>query len=224
MNLGDDGYDDIHSRAPSAALIGASLAGSATVARADAKDYEFQLVQKETKKGDGAVVAVRLVDKRTGKPVPDAVIFAKRIDMAPDGMPTMTAPLEQLPSTEPGVYRFKTNLMMEGGWQLSLGAKVQGETGTVENKLVLKARHEPRRVGAHDPRHRSGGGGWRLLGRTTRGAGAGQPLGARSGPPRLGRQDAEARGSMGAGRRAGSHPAQPSSVRCASRRCRAQAR
>ena len=126
-------------RALGAALIGLSLAGSAHVARADAKDYEFQLVQKEMKKGDGAVVAVRLVDKRTGKPVPDAVIFAKRIDMAPDGMPTMTSPIEQLPSTEPGVYRFKTNLTMEGGWQLSLGAKVQGETGTVENKLVLKA-------------------------------------------------------------------------------------
>src|SRR5215217_1038008 len=122
-----------------AVLIGVALIGSSTLARADAKDYEFQLVQKEMKKGDGAIVAVRLVDKRTGKPVPDAVIFAKRIDMAPDNMPTMTAPLEQLPSTEPGVYRFKTNLIMEGGWQLSLGAKVQGETGTVENKLVLKA-------------------------------------------------------------------------------------
>jgi len=122
-----------------AVLIGVALIGSSTLARADAKDYEFQLVQKEMKKGDGAIVAVRLVDKRTGKPVPDAVIFAKRIDMAPDNMPTMTAPLEPLPSTEPGVYRFKTNLTMEGGWQLSLGAKVQGETGTVENKLVLKA-------------------------------------------------------------------------------------
>ena len=42
-----------------------------------------------------AVVAVRLVDKRSGKPVPDAVIFAKRIDMAPDGMPTMDSPIEQ---------------------------------------------------------------------------------------------------------------------------------
>src|SRR5215218_5960427 len=104
-------------RALGAALISASLTGSATAARADARNYEFQLVQKETKKGDGTVVAVRLVDKRTGKPVPDAVIFAKRIDMAPDNMPTMTAPLEQLPSTEPGVYRFKTNLTMEGGWQ-----------------------------------------------------------------------------------------------------------
>jgi hypothetical protein len=42
-------------------------------------------------------------------------------------------------STEPGVYRFKTDLMMQGRWQLSLGAKVQGEEGAVETKLVLKA-------------------------------------------------------------------------------------
>jgi YtkA-like len=110
-----------------------------TAALADVKDYEFQLVQSEMKKGDGAIVAVRLVNKKTGKPVPDAVIFAKRIDMAPDAMQEMTAPLEQLPSIEPGVYRFKTDLMMQGRWQLSLGAKVQGENGTIEAKLVLKA-------------------------------------------------------------------------------------
>lgn len=96
------------------------------------------MVNKELKLGE-SVVAVRLVDKRSGKPVPDAVIFAKRIDMAPDGMPTMDSPIEQVPSTEPGVYQFKTRLTMAGGWQLSLGAKVQGENGTVENKFVLKA-------------------------------------------------------------------------------------
>jgi hypothetical protein len=28
---------------------------------------------------------------------------------------------------------------MEGGWRLSVGAKVQGETGTVEGKLPFKA-------------------------------------------------------------------------------------
>jgi hypothetical protein len=106
--------------------------------RAGVQDYEFQLVQNEAKKGDGTVVSVRLVDKRTGKPVPDAVISAKRIDMAPDGMADMTGKIEQLPSTEPGVYRFKTKLSMEGRWQLSLAAKVQGEVGTVESKLVLK--------------------------------------------------------------------------------------
>ena len=123
-------------RAAFATLIPLAWAGAAW---ADAKDYEFQLVQNEMKMGDGAVITVRLVGKRNREPVADAVIMAKRIDMAPDGMPTMTAPLEQLPSSEPGTYRFKTNLMMAGGWQLSLGAKVQGETGTVKNRLVIKA-------------------------------------------------------------------------------------
>jgi hypothetical protein len=121
------------------ALIGLLWAVIALPARADVKDYEFQLVQSQMKKGDGAIVAVRLVNKKTGKTVPDAVIFAKRIDMAPDGMATMAESLDQLPSTEPGVYRFRTNLSMAGRWQLSLGARVQGEEGTVESKLVLRA-------------------------------------------------------------------------------------
>ena len=67
------------------------------------------------------------------------MIAAKRVDMAPEGMADMTPRIEQLPSREPGVYRFKTNLSMEGRWQLSLGAKVQGESGTVESRLVIKA-------------------------------------------------------------------------------------
>ena len=122
-----------------AALIGLAVTGTASRAWAGIADYEFQLVQAEIKKGDGAIVAVRLVDKRSGKAVPDAVVFATRVDMAPDGMAEMAEPIEQLPSTEPGVYRFKAALVMAGGWRLSLGAKVQGETGTVENKLEFKA-------------------------------------------------------------------------------------
>lgn len=126
-------------RAAMAALTAALSVSAVSTVRADIADYEFRLVQPNLKQGDGAMVSVRLVDKRTGGPVPDAVIFAMRIDMAPDGMPTMTAPIEALPSTEPGIYRFKTNLTMEGGWQLSLGAKIQGETGTLQNKLILRA-------------------------------------------------------------------------------------
>jgi len=122
-----------------AALIGLACTGVASRAWAAIGDYEFQLVQSEIKKGDAAIVTVRLVDKRSGKVVPDAIIFAKRIDMAPDGMAEMAEPIEQLPSTEPGIYRFKAALVMAGGWRLSLGAKVQGETGTLENKLSFKA-------------------------------------------------------------------------------------
>lgn len=116
----------------------ALLMGMAGPVLADAKDYEFQLLDKEVKQGQ-AVIAVKLVHKPSGRAIPDAVIFAKRIDMGPEAMGEMTEPLEAEPSTEPGVYRFKTNLTMEGRWALSLGAKVQGESGTVESKLIVKA-------------------------------------------------------------------------------------
>ncbi|KXF74894.1 heavy metal RND transporter [Paramesorhizobium deserti] len=125
--------------AVAAALIGLTFTGLSTLAWAQIQDYEFQLVRNEIKQGNAAEIAVRLVDKRSGQVVPDAVIFAQRVDMAPDGMEMMAAPIEALPSTEPGIYRFKAQISMAGGWRLSLGAKVQGETDTLENKLEFKA-------------------------------------------------------------------------------------
>ena len=127
------------SRALQAAFIGIAMIGSASFARADIKDYKFELVDQAVQAGADKVITVRLLNTKTGKPVPDAVIFATRLDMAPDGMQEMATKIAPMPSTEPGVYKFKATLTMAGGWQLSLGAKVQGETGTVENKLVLKA-------------------------------------------------------------------------------------
>jgi hypothetical protein len=126
-------------RAFQAALIGIAMIGSATLARADIKDYEFQLVDQAIKVGPDKIITVRLINKASGKPVPDAVIFATRLDMAPDGMQEMATKITPMPGTEPGTYRFKATLSMAGRWQLSLGAKVQGESGTVENKIVLTA-------------------------------------------------------------------------------------
>ena len=126
-------------RAFQAALIGIAIIGSGTLARADIKDYEFQLVDQAIKAGPDKIITVRLINKASGKPVPDAVIFATRLDMAPDGMQEMATKVTPMPGTEPGIYRFKATLSMSGRWQLSLGAKVQGERGTVENKIVLTA-------------------------------------------------------------------------------------
>lgn len=125
--------------APLARWLPASLAGPGpTVTPSALKNYAFELVDAQIKQGQ-AVLTVRLVHKPTGRPVPDAVIFARRLDMAPEAMPTMTAALEPLPATAAGLYRFKTDLTMAGGWQFSLAAKVQGESGTVQDRLVLKA-------------------------------------------------------------------------------------
>jgi YtkA-like len=126
-------------RALAAPLICVAMTGTATIAYADVKDYEFQLVDPAVKIGPAALITVRLLNKKTGKPVPDAVIFASRLDMTPDSMPEMTTKLTPVPGSQPGTYRFKANVSMAGGWQLSLGAKVQGESGTVESKLVIRA-------------------------------------------------------------------------------------
>src|SRR5260221_13454854 len=130
----------IFARAMRAALVGAALAGAPIAAQAETRNYEFQLVQPTVHAGADSIVTVRLVDKTTGKSVPDAVIFATRLDMAPDGMQEMVTKVTPMPGTEPGTYRFKANFSMAGRWQLSLGAKLQGGTGTVENKLVVTAR------------------------------------------------------------------------------------
>ena len=127
-------------RAAFVALAGLAMTAVAQPALADIKDYEFQLVQPTVPVGPESVISVRLVNTKTGKPVPDAVIFATRLDMAPDAMAEMISKTTQVAGGEPGVYRFKANVSMEGRWLLSLGAKVQGETGTVEGKLVIQAR------------------------------------------------------------------------------------
>lgn len=122
-----------------AAMIAASVIAWTHLAWAGANDYVFEPVQTEVKRGDDVVVAVRLKHKQTGKPVSDAVIIRTRIDMAPDNMAEMASPLTPVPSEEPGVYAFKTEISMAGRWLLSIAAKVQGEPETVVGKVIFRA-------------------------------------------------------------------------------------
>ncbi|APO68083.1 FixH family protein [Rhizobium gallicum] len=114
------------------------LSAASTFSYASPQDYEFQLVSVEVKQGPDAEVSVRLVDKRNGQAVSDAVIFTTRMDMAPEGMETMTTQVQELPSEQAGTYKFKTNLSMEGGWRFQLAAKVQGEGETVTGEVLVK--------------------------------------------------------------------------------------
>ncbi|KQT08312.1 MAG: FixH family protein [Bradyrhizobium sp.] len=123
----------------STAALAATLSLAASGAMAGAGDYAFEPVNPEMKKGDDVTLALRLTNKRTGKPVPDAVIFRTRVDMAPDGMAEMESDVTPLPSNEPGIYVFKTDLSMAGRYQVTLSAKVQGEPDTVNGKVIIKA-------------------------------------------------------------------------------------
>lgn len=121
------------------AALGLAIIAGAPAAFAGAKDYEFQPVAVDVKNGTDSEVAVRIVHKPTGKPVEGAVVFRTRLDMSPANMAGMTAKHAAIPSSEPGVYRFKANFTMAGGWALKLQAKVQGESETVEGAVIFKA-------------------------------------------------------------------------------------
>jgi hypothetical protein len=66
-------------RALVAALVGATVAGSP--ARAEIKNYEFQLVQPTVQAGPDRVITVRLVDRTTGKG-----LRLRRVLITADGM------------------------------------------------------------------------------------------------------------------------------------------
>src|SRR3974390_943108 len=100
------------------ALIAAAIAATVSMvsgaALAGGADYAFDPVSPEIKKGDDVVVALRLTQKPSGKPVPDAVIVRTRVDMGPDGMADMVSPVVLVHSEQPGVYALKTDLPLAG--------------------------------------------------------------------------------------------------------------
>jgi hypothetical protein len=122
-----------------AGLVLAAAVNTPDMTFARAKDYAFQPVKAEVKKGEDVTIAVRLIRKATRKPIIDAVVTPTRIDMAPDGMAEMASQVAALPTGEPGIYAFKTDLSMEGRWLFSVAAKVRGEPETVIGKVIFKA-------------------------------------------------------------------------------------
>lgn len=132
----------VHARARLVALSLATLtllgAGLAPAVAAP-QDYQFEAVPAQVRQSKEVVIGVRLMHKPTGKPVPGAVIFQTRLDMSPDGMASMVYKITPMPSEEPGVYRFKADMSMAGGYALDLSAKVPGETDTIRAKVLLRA-------------------------------------------------------------------------------------
>jgi hypothetical protein len=116
------------------------VASSPMAAWAAAQDYAFEAVKTEARNGPGSEIAVRLLHKPSGKAVKDAVIFRTRLDMSPESMEGMTTKVEPLTESEPGVYKFRADFTMAGGWAFKLQAKVQGEPDTVQGTVVFTAK------------------------------------------------------------------------------------
>ena len=124
--------------------IGVVALGTASIAAATgglsaAADYRFELAQAQPAGSGKTDLTVRVVHVPDKKPVAGAVLFETKADMTPDGMADTTGKVTPLTSDQPGLYRFQIETGMAGKWQLSLGAKLQGETGTVRGTVPFAA-------------------------------------------------------------------------------------
>ena len=119
-------------------LIAGALFVSAGAASAGGNDFTFSPIKSEVGIARAATepIEIRLLDK-AGQPVPGASFTRIRLDMAPDGMAMHTAKANLYPTVKPGVYRLEADYSMTGRWQLSVAAKVPGESETVTGKVVL---------------------------------------------------------------------------------------
>lgn len=122
----------------SLALAQILLVGTAPFAIAAPEDYEFKVIETDLPQGDDAILTVVVTDVRTQAPVTDAVIFATRLDMAPDGMATMTSPVAALASDIPGQYRFQADLGMAGAWRFSIAVHLDAETEVIRREIILR--------------------------------------------------------------------------------------
>ena len=122
----------------SLALAQSLFFGTAQFAIAAPDDYEFEVIETDLPLGDGAILTVAVTDLRTQAPVTDAVIFATRLDMAPDGMATMTTPVAALASNIPGQYRFQADLGMAGRWRFSIAVHFDDETEVIRREVILR--------------------------------------------------------------------------------------
>lgn len=95
----------------------------------------WEAVKAEVPIGKSVRLEVRLAG---GNATPGTMtVTSSRIDMGPEGMPTMSAPLRQVETTTPGVLAFETDLAMAGRWALTLTAKVEGQSEPVKGNVVF---------------------------------------------------------------------------------------
>lgn len=128
----------IRTSAFTASLIFLLWAGTFLQVFGNSDNYLFELIEDELPVGNRIEFSVRIINKDTGDPITDAMIFADRIDMTPDGKPDRSTQLAALSSDVPGIYRYRANLVEAGNWQLTLMTMIPGAPGLVEGKMILK--------------------------------------------------------------------------------------
>ena len=99
----------------------------------------WETVKTEVPVGKSVRLEIRLIGAGANPVTSGVTVTSTRLDMGPDGMATMTAPLRPAASATPGVLAFDADLAMAGRWALTISAKVEGQPKPVSGKVVFTA-------------------------------------------------------------------------------------
>ena len=125
-----------------AAMILAGAVALASCSQPSASDVTWEPASTEVGVGDGVRVAVRLED-RSGLVTLDAnAVESIRIDMEPDGMATMVAPVRAVPTMENESLAWEADLAMGGRWAVKVTAQVPGQPLPVRGEVIVTAVEE----------------------------------------------------------------------------------
>lgn len=106
----------------------------------DSNGPAWQAVNPEVAVGKSVRLELRLANINGEMAADNAVtITSTRLDMGPDGMEAMTAPLRQAASNAPDVLAFEADLSMAGRWALTLAANVEGLSEPVASTVIFNA-------------------------------------------------------------------------------------
>jgi Cu(I)/Ag(I) efflux system membrane fusion protein len=99
----------------------------------------FEAVSAQVPVGKNVRIELRLIGVSPPPAATDITVEATRIDMGPDGMGSMAAPLKAVPSNTPGVLAYQTDLVMAGRWAFSITARVKGQAAPIKSNVVFTA-------------------------------------------------------------------------------------
>ena len=123
-------------------MSGHDMSGHAMAQQAT---YKFELADPPKALGTKQhVVSIRILQPMQGMadmPVSGVSIKKALLDMGPDNMPTMVAPVTQVPNSTAGVYTFVFDNSVwaeKGRWTLTVIADIKGASKPVIGKVVFQ--------------------------------------------------------------------------------------
>jgi Cu(I)/Ag(I) efflux system membrane fusion protein len=99
----------------------------------------FEAVKAEVPVGKNVRIEIKLTGVTPPPAVSDITIEKQRIDMGPDGMEMMAAPLKPVTGTPPGILAFDTDLAMAGRWAFNITARIKGVSAPVTSTIIFTA-------------------------------------------------------------------------------------